>query len=470
MSDSTHPASNLNPATGSEAPLQEPQNTLAEVIDASAVAASVAGAATESDPTTHDTYEALRSRDFRLFLTGAFVAVFAQQMITVAIGWELYERTDAPLALGGVGLAQIAPVVLLFLPSGYLVDRNSRKLIFRSALAVVGVATLGLTVLSAVSGPLALVYGCLVIMGGAQALSGPASSALVAQVVPEHAFENATTWRSSATQLAAVLGPTAGGFGIALFGGATGVYALAAVAFIAVALALHLLHVDPVVRVRQATQGKRGYSVGAMLAGLKFLGQTRVLLAAITLDLFAVLLGGATTLLPIFARDILHVGPAGLGWLQAADSVGAVSMALILAHLPPFRHAGRTLLLAVAGFGLATIIFGLSHWFWLSLAMLVVLGAMDNISVVIRTTLALVRTPDALRGRVGAVNSLFIGTSNQLGGFESGLVGQLLGPVAAVALGGVGTILVVAAVAFIWPEMRNLGALRETATQSEPAP
>jgi MFS family permease len=187
-----------------------------------------------------------------------------------------------------------------------------------------------------------------------------------------------------------------------------------------------------------------------------------VLLAAITLDLFAVLLGGATTLLPIFARDILHAGPIGLGWLQAASSIGAVCMALVLAHRPPFRRAGRTLLIAVAGFGLATIVFGVSKWFPLSMAMLFVLGALDNISVVVRSTLVLVRTPDELRGRVGAVNSLFVGTSNQLGGFESGVAAQLFGPVVAVVAGGIGTLLVVGLVAWYWPEMRRLGRLVET--------
>jgi MFS family permease len=186
------------------------------------------------------------------------------------------------------------------------------------------------------------------------------------------------------------------------------------------------------------------------------------MLAAITLDLFAVLLGGATTLLPIFAKDILHVGPIGLGWLQAADSMGAVCMALALAHRPAFKKAGRTLLLAVAGFGLATIVFGLSQEFWLSFLMLFLLGAFDNISVVIRSTLLLVRTPDEMRGRVSAVSSLFIGTSNQLGGFESGLVAQLIGPVLSVVTGGIGTLLVVLLIAWLWPEMRRLGALRET--------
>jgi hypothetical protein len=195
--------------------------------------------------------------------------------------------------------------------------------------------------------------------------------------------------------------------------------------------------------------------------GVRFVWRSKILLAAITLDLFAVLLGGATALLPIFARDILQVGPTGLGWLRAAPSIGAVLMAIALVYLPPFRRAGATLLLAVAGFGAATIVFGLSRSFVLSLAMLGLLGALDNISVVIRSTLLLTQTPDMMRGRVSAVNSVFIGASNQLGGFESGLAAALFGPIIAVVGGGIGTILVVAAVGLIWPEMRRLGRLGE---------
>ena len=196
--------------------------------------------------------------------------------------------------------------------------------------------------------------------------------------------------------------------------------------------------------------------------GLRFLRQSPVILAAITLDMFAVLLGGATTLLPIYAQDILRVGPVGLGWLDAAPSVGAICVALTLAHRPPFQKAGRTLLLAVAGFGLVTIIFGVSRLFWLSMLMLFFLGGFDNISVVIRSTLLLVRTPDAMRGRIAAVNSLFVSVSNELGGFESGVTAQLIGPVASVVVGGIGTILVVLMVAWIWPEMRHLATLRES--------
>lgn len=377
-------------------------------------------------------------------------------MLTVALGWELYNRTGSALVLGGVGLAQFVPLFLLSLPAGHVADRFSRKWVVLLAEGMLTFVSLGLAVLSARHGPLALVYGCLVVMGGALAFSGPAGSALIAQVVPPEAFENATTWRSSSWQLSAVLGPAAGGFLVGLLHGATGVYVLNAF------LALLFVVLVVVTRVRrQEPRQAEERTLHSVIDGLRFLGRAPVLLAVITLDLFAVLLGGAVALLPIYAKNILHVGPIGLGWLQSASSLGAIAMALVLTHRPAFRRAGPTLLVAVAGFGVATVAFGLSRWFWLSLVMLAILGALDNISVVIRGTLMLVRTPDRMRGRVGAVNSLFIGTSNQLGGFESGLAAQLFGPVAAVVAGGIGTVLVVLLVAWVWPEMRRLDTLSE---------
>jgi len=409
----------------------------------------------------HDAYRALRFRDFRLLLAGVFLIFSGQQMITVALGWELYQRTNSALVLGGVGLAQVIPVILLFLPAGYVVDRYNRKYIALVALYVLVLAAAGLAALSYTRGPLLLMYACEVVIGSAQSFYSPVSATLVAQIVPEQVFENATTWRSSISQLAAVLGPAASGFLIGALRGATPVYILSACMFLTFAVLLLLMRLRP-----QESRVGSARKLSSLVDGLRFLGRTQVMLAAITLDLFAVLLGGATTLLPIFARDILHVGPPGLGWLQAASSLGAVGMALFLAQRPPFQHAGRMLLLAVSGFGLATIVFGLSHWFWLSFLMLFVLGALDNVSVVVRSTLLLVRTPDAMRGRVSAVSSLFIGTSNQLGGFESGLTAQLFGSVPAVAIGGIGTILVVLLVAWLWPEMRRLGPLRESAAET----
>src|SRR6266567_1822091 len=362
---------------------------------------------------THDPYQALRFSGFRLLLIGIFIAGLGERMIDVAIGWELYERTGSALVLGGVGLALVIPVILLSLPAGHIIDRFNRKYIVILSQIVLALVSLGLTALSFTHGSLVLIYGCLVLYGCAAAFNNPAASTLVPQVVEENAFENAATWDSSVGQLASVFGPALGGLLIAILGGATLVYAINA----------------------------------------------GVILASITLDMFAVLLGGATTLLPIYAKNILQVGPAGLGWLRAAPSLGALCMSFAIAHMPPFKRAGRTLLLAVTGFGVATIVFGISRSFWLSLLMLAFLGGVDNISVVIRSTLLMTRTPNALLGRISAINFIFIGASNELGGFESGLVAQFLGPVIAVVGGGIGTVLVVLLVALIWPEMRRLGAM-----------
>lgn len=416
------------------------------------------------DPRRHDPYQALRYRDFRCFILAIFLSAFSEQMLTVAIGWELYQRTNSPLALGFVGLVQVLPVIALSLPAGSLVDRANRRSLVITARSVTLTSVLCLLLLSVAQGPLVLIYGCLLLIGIAESFGSPANAAMFSQVVPGHVYENAATWESSSWQLASVGGPALGGVLIALSGRALPVYLLDILALTVVVLSLLL------VRARQPARVVSTHSTLHSLAeGLTFLRRTRVILAAITLDLFAVLLGGATTLLPIFARDILRVGPTGLGLLQAAPSVGALCVTLCLAHTPPFRKAGRALLLAVAAFGLATCIFGVSRLFWLSLLMLAALGASDNVSVVIRSTLLLTRTPEEMRGRVASVDTLFVGMSNQLGGFESGLLAQVLGPVAAVSVGGLGTILVVCLVALLWPEMRRLGALSEPEPQGKGA-
>jgi MFS family permease len=431
-----------------------------ESSDISSAPSAVSNLVTERAP-SHDPYQAFRFRDYRLLFAGTLIATIGEQMLNVAIGWELYERTGSALALGGVGLVQVLPIIILSLPAGHLADRFNRRLIVIGARISLALATVGLAALSYTHGSLALIYGCLLLTGIATAFSGPASSTLIPQTVPEGAYTNAATWSSSSWQLASVLGPALGGFVIALLHSATLVYALdAAAALIFVVLILLLGKVRQ--GVQSVEQSAEHTTLGSLIEGLTFLRRTKVILAAITLDMFAVLLGGATTLLPIFAKDILHVGPTGLGWLRAAPSIGALCISFSIAHLPPFKKAGRTLLWAVTGFGLATIIFGWSHWFWLSLLMLLILGGCDNISVVIRGTLLLTRAPDAMRGRIAAVNNIFLGASNELGGFESGLIAQLFGPVISVVGGGIGTILVVLLVALLWPEMRRLGALSET--------
>lgn len=413
---------------------------------------------TEPMQDAHDPYAALRSADYRRLLCGNMLASVASEMQSVAVGWELYQRTDSATALGLVGLVQFLPVILLSLPAGHAADRYSRKTLIVIAQGLMACASLGLAALSFFEGPVPLVYLCLLLAGISQAFNSPARWALVAQVVPVTSLTNAITWNSSGWQIASVLGPALGGLLISSAGQAVGAYIAASLFSLLCAVLVAPIRPLSTVRLQEPL------SVSSLLAGVSFVWKSRLILATITLDLFAVLLGGATALLPIFARDILDVGPIGLGWLRAAPSLGALFMALILAHRPPLQHAGRALLWAVAGFGLATIVFGLSRDFLLSFAMLALTGALDNVSVVVRGTLVQVLTPDATRGRVSAVNAIFISSSNQLGAFESGITAELFGPVLSVVGGGIGTIMVVLAVMGLGPEVLRLGALQPMAS------
>jgi MFS family permease len=401
----------------------------------------------------HDPYAALRFRDYRCLLSGSVLATIGSEVQAVAVGWELYQRTGSEALLGLTGLAQFLPLLVLALPAGHVVDRASRKHLLQAATATMGLASLGLAVLSLLEGPIFLVFICLLLAGASRAFSMPSRAALLSQVVPRDVLGNAVTWNSSGFQIANVTGPALGGLAIALAGRSREAYLLGA----GCSLACVVLLVP--IRPRYVTLSAGAPSLASLLAGLHFVWRTKLLLAAITLDLFAVLLGGATALLPVFAKDILHVGPTGLGWLRAAPAVGALLMAFMLAHRRPLERPGRALLLAVAGFGLATIGFGLSRSLAVSLVLLAVVGALDNISVVVRSTLMQRLTPDEMRGRVAAVNSVFISSSNELGAFESGMAAALLGPVAAVVSGGGGTILVVLAVLLRWPALRRLGPL-----------
>jgi MFS family permease len=398
-------------------------------------------------------FAALQSPSFRLLVASTFLSVVGSQILNIAIGGELYERTRSTLALGLVGLVQVVPVVALALPAGQLADRMDRQRIAAITLSILALCTLGLALNSALDGPVGLVYLFLLIMGFARAFQGPAISSLTSQVVPPANFANAATWESSAWQSSSIAGPAAGGILIALFGRAAPSYLITTVMLLLAGGLLLLIRPRPIER----SEGP--LNLGELLAGMRFIWQSKVILAALSLDMVAVLLGGATALLPVFARDLLQVGATGLGWLQAAPAIGAVLASLTIAYLPPFRHAGRTLLLAVAGFGLITIVFGLSRSFPLSLLALGLIGALDSVSVVIRGTLVLTRTPDALRGRVSAANFVFIGISNELGAFESGVAASFLGAVGAVVAGGIGTILVVLLVTLIWPELRRLRGL-----------
>jgi MFS family permease len=389
--------------------------------------------------------------------------VLGWQMLQIALGWELYERTHSALALGLVGLVTAIPVVLLALPAGHLADRMDRKKIVVGAQIVFITMSLSLSVLSYVKGPIFLIYGTLLVGGIAQAYNNPARSALLPRLVPAEVFANAVTWSSSGFQTAAVVGPAIGGLVIALQHRATGAYLLDAILttlYLVMLLGIRsdAVKVDTTTSIT-ALKPREPMTFKSLIAGMRFVMDTKVILAALTLDLFAVLFGGATALLPIFAKDILHVGPEGLGWLRAAPSVGALIVMMTIAHRPPMQKTGWTLILAVTGFGIATIVFGLSRSFGLSMAMLFILGGLDGISMIIRGTLVQLWTPDEMRGRVSAVNSVFIDMSNELGGFESGALAAVVGPIAAVVGGGIGTIVVVAGVAYAWPELRRLRSL-----------
>lgn len=407
-----------------------------------------------SQPARRDPYSALRFRDFRLLIIGRLIAQIGEMTVSVGVGWELYERTGDALALGLVGLVQIVPVMLLSVVGGYVADRyDRRRVTLISQLMLMG-CSLALATISVTDGPLWVFYAVLALIGAARAFNNPAESALTPLTVPPEQYMNAVTWNSTVWQFSSILGPALGGLLIALANDAALVYVVNAASGGVLVAALLML------RVRQAGYVDIGETPFQSISkGWSFLKRSHVILGSISLDMFAVLFGGATFLLPVFAKDILHVDATGLGILRAAPSVGALLMALAIARRPPFQRAGRTLLLAVAGFGVATIIFGLSTSFWLSLAMLFLLGALDNISVVVRHTLIMIQTPDEMRGRVGAVNSVFIGASNELGGFESGVMAALLGPVGAVVFGGIGTMFVVAAIAYLVPSLRRYGTL-----------
>lgn len=400
-----------------------------------------------------DPYEVLRNRDLLLYLIGRFVSSLGQQMLIVAVGWELYERTRSTLCLGLVGLTEMVPMVLLTLPAGHAADNFNRKRIIMLMTFLFACASAGLTLISAWQAPVIWIYVCLFMAGVARTFLWPASSAFLPHLVPREKFSRAVAWSSGSFQLSSVIGPAVGGGLIRLVGHAAPVYAVNTVALLICLLLISLIRRSHIVALKERM------TLRNLVVGFQFVFASPIILGTITLDLFAVLLGGATALLPVYAKDILHAGAGGLGLLQAALPFGSLLCALILAHRRPLQKAGRAMLTAVAFFGLATIGFGLSHWFWVSFFMLFVCGAVDNISVVVRHTLVQLLTPDEKRGRVSAVNSLFIGTSNELGGFESGLTAYLFTPVISVVAGGVGTILVVAAVALIWPQIRQYGRL-----------
>lgn len=413
-----------------------------------------------------DAYAALRHPFVRSFAIGRFAAIAGWQMINVAVGWMLYERTGDPWSLGLIGVAELAPVLFLMVIAGNAADRYPRRNIGIFAHAVLASAATGLALLSWSNGPTWQIYSLLAMVGTARAFASPSVNTILPQLLAPAQFANANAWLSSTFQLAAISGPAIGGMLIAATGHATLAFALAAVGQLVFILMLRTMPV----RLPPPASAKR--SASEVFAGFRFVRSNPLFLAAITLDLFAVLFGGAVALLPIYAKDILQVGPAGLGWLRGAPGLGALAMALITTRMRPWAHPGRVLLWVVAGFGLATIGFGLSRSFALSLGCLFLTGLFDNISVVIRLTLEQTITPDHLRGRVSAINYVFIGFSNEFGAFESGATAAMFGPTASVVSGGFATLLVVLMVRAAWPQLARIGPLHSLApsvARSEPS-
>jgi MFS family permease len=416
-------------------------------------------------------YAIFRNRDFTLYLTGRLIAVFGQQMFLLAVGWELYERTHSALALGLVGLTQMIPIFLFTLPAGHVADNYNRKRIVALMAIVIAVASLGMAVVSALKAPVYWVYVCLFVGGTARTFMWAANAAFLPHLVDRKDFPRAVNWNAGAFELSSITGPLAAGAIIAYMLRYHPAYPAALVICSMVTSLVFFIFIS-MIRQQHTVAVKEPMTIKALLTGFKFVYATKMILGIITLDMFAVLLGGATALLPIYAKDILGSGPGGLGLLRAALPMGSVLCVFILNHRPPLQKAGRAMLWAVAAFGVGTIAFGFSTWFWFSFIMLFMCGAVDNISVVVRHTLVQMLTPDDKRGRVSAVNNLFIGTSNELGGFESGFVAQIFGPtigntivagaVISVVSGGIGTILTVLAVAWIWPEIRKYGRLDAT--------
>ncbi len=395
----------------------------------------------------------LRNPDFRRYIAARFLGSIAVQMQTVAVGWQVYDVTRDPLDLGFVGLSQFVPFVLLVLPAGHFADRRDRRrilvgcyaLLLVCALLLVGFASRGL----ASAWP---VFAVMTLFGITRAFHMPASQALLPNLVERDHLGTAVALNTSVWQVTTIAGPALGG--VLYLAGATRVYATVAVLLAVSLLMMATLRRGGATSATAGAQSAAGWE--ALLSGLHFVRSRRLVLGAISLDLFAVLFGGATALLPVFAAEVLHVGPSGFGWLRAAPGVGAAVTGLVLSASPVTRNVGRWMFGGVIVFGVATLLFGLSTSFWLSLAALAVLGAGDMVSVYIRHVLVQLETPDAIRGRVSAVNGVFIGASNELGEFESGVVAAWIGTVPAVVVGGVATLLVALVWMRLFPEIWNM--------------
>ncbi|MGB3646009.1 MAG: MFS transporter [Mesorhizobium sp.] len=394
-------------------------------------------------------YAAFRHRPFLSYWAARFLGNFSTQIVSVAVGWQMYDLTRDPFDLGLVGIVQFLPSLLLVLVTGVIADRFGRRLIMASAIAVEAACAAALLALTLHGGMGALpIFAVLAMFGVARAFYGPASSSLFANLVPPEDFANAIAWNSSAWQMATITGPVAGGL---LYGlSAEAAYATAAMLMV---IAAALIFTIP----KPAQRGETARpTLETLFAGFSYIRGEKVVLGAISLDLFAVLLSGATALLPVYARDILELGPWGLGLLRSAPGIGAICVAIWLAGHPIRNHAGATMLGFVGLFGVVTVVFGLSTVTWLSILALALLGATDMFSVYVRETLIQLWTPDAVRGRVNAVNQVFVGASNELGEFRAGAMAALIGTVPAVVVGGIGAVAVAGLWAWLFPALRKV--------------
>lgn len=435
-----------------------------------------------------DSSAAFRSRSFRNYQLARFLVILGAEAQSVAVAWQIYQITHSPLLLGATGLALFLPSILFVLPAGHVADRFNRKRVILLCYGLQTIATATLFILSFTgTHNVIAVYVTLLLIGVGRAFSAPAAAAILPSLVPKEGFVNAMTWGSAVFQTANISGPALGGllFTLNLPGvvnalsallsklhlhvtlhppGALGRLNGAPIVYLATLLTLlAFLLLVSTVQPRPEVFEKKAFSLGNMLAGLRYVRNARLLLGSISLDMFAVLLGGAVSLMPIFAQDILHAGPRGLGLLRAAPAIGALTISLVLARRPIRHGAGKLMLVCVGIFGAATIGFGLSRSIPFSLLMLVLIGASDNVSVIVRSAILQLGTPAGMRGRVSAVNSLFLGTSNEFGEFESGLTAHWFGAVRAVVFGGIGSLMVTSLWSVFFPTLRNV----DTLTQDE---
>jgi len=414
------------------------------------------------DDTRASEAAAFASQNFRRYQTARLIAILGAEAQSVAVAWQIYQLTHNAFLLGCTGLALFLPGIFFVLPAGHAADRHNRQHIIVGCYALQAVCTLVLLYMSLAGvRHVIYIYIMLFCIGAGRAFSGPASAAIQPQLVPKGAFVNAMTWGSAIFQVANISGPALGGLlftfqftgAMSRWNGAPIVYAMTTVCML-----IFVVMVSTLEPRKEATES-RALSLQSMLEGARYVRRARLLLGSISLDMFAVLLGGAVSLMPIFAQDILREGPKGLGILRAAPALGALCTSITLARRPIRHHAGKMMLTAVGVFGIATIVFGLSKSLPISLVALFVLGASDNISVIVRQTILQLGTPPAMRGRVSAINWLFLGASNEFGEFESGLTAQWFGAVRAVVLGGIGSVIVTSLWSVYFPTLRNVDAL-----------